>query len=94
MEEVLVEQASDRDRVWIMVELFEGIPWVEDVIDSLGPQTTALLREAQDVLALYAGCIGRWKESLGTESPRAVFRCRSGYRAARRSDPTAVLPGP
>ena len=45
-----------------MVELFEGIPWVEDAIDFLGPQTAALLREAQDVLAPYNGWIGRWRE--------------------------------
>lgn len=61
IEGVLVEHASDRDRGWIMVELFEGIPWVEDVIDFLGPHTTALLRDAQDVLARYNGRIGRWK---------------------------------
>ena len=61
VEEVLVAQSDDSDRGWIMVELFEGIPWVEDVIDFLGPQTTALLREAQDVLARYNGWIGTWR---------------------------------
>src|SRR4051812_36462232 len=62
MEEVLADHAGDSGRGWIMVELFEGIPWVEDVIDFLGPQTVALLREAQDVLARYNGWIGRWSE--------------------------------
>jgi|tagenome__1003787_1003787.scaffolds.fasta_scaffold20972830_4 hypothetical protein len=62
MEQVLIDHPGNSDRGWIMVELFEGIPWVEDVIDFLGPQTVALLREAQDFLAPYNGWIGRWKE--------------------------------
>ena len=62
MEEVLVDHPGQREHGWIMVELFEGIPWVQDVIDFLGPRTVALLREAQHVLSPYNACIGRWKE--------------------------------
>src|SRR4051794_6587480 len=32
MEGVIAAPAPDTDRGWIMVELFEGIPWVEDVL--------------------------------------------------------------
>ena len=33
---------------------------VEDVIEYLGPETRALLRDAQDWLAQYNGQVGRW----------------------------------
>src|SRR4051812_37850351 len=60
MEQVIADPACRADQGWIMVELFEGIPWVEDVIEFLGPDTAALLREAQDGLARYSGWIGNW----------------------------------
>ena len=42
--------------------MFEGIPWTEDVVTYLGPQTTALLREAQNTLRPYSRWIGRWSD--------------------------------
>ena len=58
--ETVIAGASDDDRGWIMVELFEGIPWTEDVIEVLGPRTTELLRQAQIDLEPYSWWIGRW----------------------------------
>jgi hypothetical protein len=53
---------ADRDmRNLLMIECFEGTPWVEDVIELCGPHTVALLREAQVVLANANGWIGRWR---------------------------------
>jgi hypothetical protein len=55
--------ASDPDRGMqnlLMIELFEGVVWVEDVIDYLGPHTRALLARAQVELAHGNSAIGRW----------------------------------
>jgi hypothetical protein len=62
MEQVIAETPED-DRGWIMVELFEGVPWIEDVIDVLGPRTVELLRVAQRELRRYNGWIGDWASS-------------------------------
>jgi hypothetical protein len=62
MELVIARADGPRDTGWIAVEMFEGIPWTEDVITYLGPQTTALLRNAQDTLRRYSSWIGRWSD--------------------------------
>jgi hypothetical protein len=57
--------ASDPDRDvqnLLMIELFEDIPWVQDVIDYVGPDTRALLARAQEQLAWCSSAIGRWPE--------------------------------
>ncbi len=61
MEEV-IRATPAAERGWIMVELFEGVSWIEDVIGFLGPSTVALLRHAQDELAVYNSRIGRWTD--------------------------------
>lgn len=61
MEAVIADTPED-EQGWIAVELFEGVPWTEDVIDVLGPHTRALLRRAQVQLAPYNGWIGRWRQ--------------------------------
>ena len=58
--EQAIADTPDDDRGWIMVELFEGIPWVEDVIDVLGPQTVEQLRVAQRELRRFNSWIGDW----------------------------------
>jgi hypothetical protein len=67
MEGVVARAERPADTNWIAVEMFEGIPWIEDVISYLGPQTTALLREAQDTLRPYNRWVGRWSDA--TEGP-------------------------
>jgi hypothetical protein len=59
MEQVIADAPED-DRGWIMVELFEGVPWIEDVIDVLGPKTIESLRVAQRELRRYNHWIGDW----------------------------------
>jgi hypothetical protein len=58
--EQVIAAAADADLGWIMVELFEGIPWSEDVIEVLGPRTRELLRRAQIELEPYNRWIGSW----------------------------------
>jgi hypothetical protein len=62
MELVIARAGRPEDITWIEVEMFEGIPWTEDVITYLGPATIALLREAQDTLRSYSSWIGRWSD--------------------------------
>ena len=62
MELVVARAERPKDTNWIKVELFEGIPWTEDVISYLGPETVALLREAQDTLRRFNSWIGRWSD--------------------------------
>ena len=38
----------------------EGVGWVEDVGEYLGPATRALLADAQNWLSAYNGQVGRW----------------------------------
>jgi hypothetical protein len=53
-------------RFWEFVEReadgadHEGVGWVEDLGEYLGPQTRALLTDAQGWLAPYNGQVGRW----------------------------------
>jgi hypothetical protein len=42
------------------IELFEGVVWVQDVIDYVGPHTRAVMRRAQEHLAWCNSAIGRW----------------------------------
>ena len=44
----------------LQIECFEGVGWVEDVLECLGPQTRRLLLDAQRWLAWYNGQVGRW----------------------------------
>jgi hypothetical protein len=62
MEFVIARAGGPRDTGWIAVEMFEGIPWTEDVITYLGPHTTALLRNAQNTLRRYSSWVGRWSD--------------------------------
>ncbi|MGZ6675308.1 MAG: hypothetical protein ACXVFM_23470 [Solirubrobacteraceae bacterium] len=57
--------APDRDRSvqnLLEIELFEGVVWVQDVIDYVGPHTRAVMRRAQDHLAWCNSAIGRWPD--------------------------------
>jgi hypothetical protein len=54
----------------LAIECFEGVGWVEDVIEYLGPETRALLLEARHWLAGYNDQVGRWA------SPRLRRRSR------------------
>lgn len=57
---------GDRDlETLLQIECFEGVGWVEDVSEYLGPATRALLDDAQRWLAPYNGQVGRWGEQPG-----------------------------
>lgn len=49
----------------LQIECFEGVGWVEDVAEYLGPATAALLADAQRWLAASNGQVGRWAEKTG-----------------------------
>ncbi len=42
------------------IELFEGVVWVQDVIEYVGPHTRAVMSRAQDHLAWCNDAVGRW----------------------------------
>ena len=42
------------------IELFEGVVWVQDVIDYVGPHTRAVMSRAQDHLAWCNDAVGGW----------------------------------
>jgi len=44
------------------IELFEGVVWVQDVIDYVGPQTRAVMGRAQEHLAWCNSAVGRWPD--------------------------------
>jgi hypothetical protein len=44
----------------LQIECFEGVGWVEDLGEYLGPRTRELLADAQVTLAHVNGQIGRW----------------------------------
>jgi hypothetical protein len=46
----------------LMIELFEGVVWVEDVIEYVGPNTRALLTRARTELSAVNSAIGRWSD--------------------------------
>jgi hypothetical protein len=53
----------DRDvQNLLMIELFESVVWVQDVIEYVGPHTRAVMRRAQEQLAWCSSAIGRWPE--------------------------------
>jgi hypothetical protein len=57
--------ASDPDRDvrnLLMIELFESVPWVQDVIHYVGPDLRAVMAQAQTQLAWSSSAIGRWPE--------------------------------
>ena len=57
--------ASDPDRDvknLLMIELFEDIPWVQDVIDYVGPHTRAVMARAQEHLSWCNSAVGRWSD--------------------------------
>jgi hypothetical protein len=60
--ESVAQGADENTQNLLMIELFEGTPWTEDVLRFLGPETVELLRRAQVELAPYNGWIGRWHE--------------------------------
>ena len=58
-------QGADGDKqlkTLLQIECFEGVGWVEDVSDYVGPVTRELLRDAQVWLAQYNRQVGRWAE--------------------------------
>lgn len=56
--------AGDGDlETLLQIECFEGVGWVEDLGDYLGPRTRELLTDAQESsLAHVNGQIGRWSK--------------------------------
>ena len=55
--------ASDLERDMqnrLEIELFEGVVWVQDVIDYVGPHTRAVMGRAQEHLAWCNDAVGRW----------------------------------
>jgi hypothetical protein len=63
--------ASDLERDvqnLLEIELFEGVVWVQDVIDYVGPDTRAVMRRAQDHLSWCNSAIGRWPTSASRRS--------------------------
>jgi hypothetical protein len=59
-------------RTLLQIECFEGVGWVEDVIEYPGPETRALLANAQQWLARYNGQVGRWAERRPRKKPRSA----------------------
>jgi hypothetical protein len=60
--EQVADGADDATQTLLMIELFEGTVWTEDVREYLGPHTQALLEEARVMLAWCSGAVGRWPE--------------------------------
>ena len=54
----------------LVIECFEGVGWVEDVIEHLGPETRALLLDAQQFLAGSNDQVGRWARRRVRPTPR------------------------
>ena len=55
--------ASDLERDMqnlLEIELFEGVVWVQDVIDYVGPHTRGVMGRAQEHLAWCNDAVGRW----------------------------------
>jgi hypothetical protein len=44
------------------IELFEGVVWVQDVIDRVGPHTRAVMARAQEHLSWCNSAVGRWSD--------------------------------
>jgi hypothetical protein len=63
--------ASDLERDiqnLLEIELFEGVVWVQDVIDYVGPHTRAVMGRAQAHLAWCNDAVGRWPPSASRRS--------------------------
>jgi hypothetical protein len=57
--------ASDLERDvqnLLEIELFEGVVWVQDVIDYVGPHTRAVMARAQEHLSWCNSAVGRWSD--------------------------------
>lgn len=63
--ELAAEDADGPRRTLLMIELYEGVGWTEDVIEYLGPRALEVMHAARIELAYSNGQIGRW-----TERPR------------------------
>jgi hypothetical protein len=61
-DEAVAGRGDDQLETLLQIECFEGVGWVEDVIEYVGPRTRELLVDAQDGLARFNGSIGRWGE--------------------------------
>lgn len=71
VEDQLVEGRGDDElETLLQIECFEGVGWVEDLSEHLGPGTRALLRDAQAHLARYNGQVGRWADGSDRHNPR------------------------
>ena len=44
------------------IELFEGVVWVQDVIDYVGPHTRAVMGRAQRAPRVVQQRVGRWPD--------------------------------
>jgi hypothetical protein len=63
VEEQAVAGAGDTQLENLLaIECFEGVGWVEDLGEYLGPRTRELLADAQVTLASANGQIGRWAD--------------------------------
>jgi len=60
---VIERAADDADgprRTLLMIELYAGVGWTEDVVDYLKPRALELMHAARIELAWCNGQIGRW----------------------------------
>lgn len=60
---VIERAAEDADgprQTLLMIELYEGVGWTEDVVGYLGPRALELMHAARIELAWCNGQIGRW----------------------------------
>lgn len=58
--ELAAEDADGPRQTLLMIELYEGVGWTEDVIGYLGPRAVELMHAARIELAWCNGQIGRW----------------------------------
>lgn len=58
--ELAADDADGPRRTLLMIELYEGVGWTEDVIEYLGPRAIELMNAARIELADCSGQIGRW----------------------------------
>ncbi len=58
--ELAAEDADGPRRTLLMIELYEGVGWTDDVIEYLGPRAVELMNAARIALADANGQIGRW----------------------------------
>lgn len=58
--ELAAEAADGPRQTLLMIELYEGVGWTEDVIEYLGPRALEVMHTARNELADGNGQIGRW----------------------------------